>query len=258
MADAPEIDRWALQRTQDVVDEVTAAYETYQFHQAFRTIYEFCVVDLSSFYLDALKDRLYTEAPGAPARRCAQTALYGILNGLVRLVAPMIPMTAEEVWQVMRDVQRMEEPSVHVASWPTRVVPERDPALAERWGTYLRIRDVVMKALEARRAKGEIGSSLEAQVILAVRDPALRHTCEASREALAEACVVSDLKVVADRRPAATGDGAGSVEGLSEVRIERAPGEKCQRCWKHLPSVGHDRLHRTLCARCVKVVAATQ
>ena len=242
----PELDRWALQRTQQVLDKVTQAYEAYQFHQAFQHIYQFCVLDLSAFYLDALKDRLYTEPPRSPTRGCAQTALYAILTGLARVVAPILPMTAEEVWQVMRSLTLVEEPSVHVALWPARMVDRVDHELERRWETFLSIRDRVMKALEEQRTAKVIGSPLDARVTLAVADPELAGLLQQHRETLAEAFVVSDLCVMKT-------DGAAGRQEVG-VAVERAPGAKCQRCWKHLPTVGRDTAHPQLCARCAAVV----
>lgn len=246
---APHIDRWALQRTQQVIQTVTEAYDRSEFHVVFRTIYQYCVLDLSAFYLDALKDRLYTEAKDSPKRRWAQSTLYGILNTLVRLIAPLMSLTADEVWQLMRQAQWVTEPSVHAAAWPTRLVESIDAELDRRWATFLEIRTIVMKALEEQRAQQRIGSPLEAQVILDIRSQELVDLCEGAREELAEAFVVSDVRV-----QRAAHQAVGSVSDHVRVRVERAPGSKCQRCWKHLPSVGGDARHPALCERCVAVV----
>jgi len=254
IASCPEIDRWALQRTQRLLEEVMQAYESYQFHQAFRAIYQFCVLDLSAFYLDALKDRLYTEAPETPKRRCAQTALYGILKTLLRMLAPMLPITTEEVWQLMRNSKLVDEPSVHLASWPTRLIPQVDGELNRRWEMFLSIRDLVMKALEEQRTANVIGSPLEARVTLVVTDERLTHLLEEYRQTLAEAFIISDLCVENTRGIASGLDVKVLVPGLAQVEVERAPGSKCQRCWKYSPAVGTDRQHSQLCERCVAVL----
>ncbi len=254
-ASCPEIDRWALQRLQALRDTVTDAYEHYQFHQVFRAVYQFCVLELSSFYLDVLKDRLYTEAADAPGRRCAQTVLYGILSGLAKILAPVLPATMEDVWQVMRGGNMVDEPSVHLALWPDRFCESADQPLAQRWERFLAIRDAAMKALETKRASGLIGSPLEAEVTLLVTDPSLSRLCEDYREALAEALVVSGVRVMQDGKPGAGVTPAGSVEGLAGIGVERAPGAKCQRCWKYRPSVGAHAKHPQLCDRCVAVVS---
>ena len=240
----PEMDRWAIQRAQQLLDEVTQAYEAYQFHQVVRAVYQFCVVDLSAFYLDALKDRLYTEGADAPRRRCAQSALYGILNALVRALAPILPMTTDEVWQLMRRARWVDEPSVHVAAWPAALVDRADEDLARRWQHFLEVRDQAMKALEEQRSQGLLGSPLEAQVRLSIGDSALRTLCEAHRATLAEAFVVSEVQV--DDHP--------DPDGPIGVGVERAGGTKCQRCWRYQRSVGTNTAHPQLCDRCVGVI----
>ncbi|OGX31827.1 MAG: isoleucine--tRNA ligase [Omnitrophica WOR_2 bacterium RIFCSPHIGHO2_12_FULL_64_13] len=238
----PEMDRWAIQRAQQLLDEIHQAYEAYQFHQVVRAVYQFCVVDLSAFYLDALKDRLYTEAADADRRRCAQSALYGILDALVRALAPILPMTAEEIWQLMRRARWVDEPSVHVAAWPEALLDRADEDLTRRWQQFLEVRDQAMKALEEQRSQGRLGSPLEAQVRLSIGDPALRTLCEAYRETLAEAFVVSEVWV--DNHP----------DGPIGVVVERAGGSKCQRCWRYQRSVGTNAAHPQLCDRCLNVV----
>ncbi len=247
----PELDRWALHRLRTLQQTVTDAYESCQFLEALRAIHQFCVADLSAFYLDALKDRLYTESPSTVSRRCAQSTLYAILNTLVKTLAPMLAATADEVWQEMRSLGWVQEVSVHLALWPGEPAGGLDEAGQRRWATFLAVRDVVMKALEEQRGRGLIGSGLEALVTLVVSDTALRSLCETSREALAEACVVSSVEV---RSGEAALSEAGAVPGLVEVCVERAPGGKCQRCWKHLTSVGSHPAHPTLCARCARAV----
>ncbi len=258
-----EIDRWMLHRTHELLGAVTQAYEGYQFHDVSRAVYQFCVVDLSSFYLDALKDRLYTEAPSASARRCAQTVLYDILLNLVKALAPVLAITTEEVWQLLRQAGWVSEPSVHLARWPEEAGRGLDASAQQRWATFLSLRDVVMKALEEQRARGVIGSPLEAQVTLLVTNPEMHKLCDAYRDTLAEAFVVSGVAVQRDAGPGAAPNarvaarpGAATAfhAGLADVRVERAPGEKCQRCWKHVVSVGRDPAHPQLCERCARVV----
>ena len=254
-----ELDRWALHRTQALLDGVTQAYEAYQFHQASRAIYQFCVLDLSAFYLDALKDRLYTEATGSAKRRCAQTALYAILSILVRVLAPVLAMTSEEVWQQMRALKLVDEPSVHLAEWPTPLIQRMDHDLVARWETFLAVRDVVMKALEERRMDRAIGSPLEAQVTFIATDSQLERLLTEHRQTLAEAFVVSEVCVV-NTKTAHPGDGeaTSAVPGLATVTVERAPGAKCQRCWKYTRTVGTHAEHPQLCARCAAVATGRE
>jgi isoleucyl-tRNA synthetase len=250
----PDMDRWALQRLRGLHETVTAAYESFQFLEVTRAVHQFCVTDLSAFYLDALKDRLYTESPSSALRRCAQSVLYAILGTLVKSLAPILAVTAEEVWRQMRALGWVEEPSVHLASWPAEPPGGLDEALRRRWVPFLAMRDVVMKALEEQRGRGVIGSPLEAQVTLVVQDPALRALCESHREALAEAFVVSAVAVRAEGAGQAAASGEVPGVGRMAVAVEHAPGGKCQRCWKHLTSVGTDAAHPALCGRCARVV----
>ncbi len=248
--DDTELDRWALQRTREMLTAVTAAYEAYQFHEVWRLVYQYCVVDLSSFYLDALKDRLYTEAAASAKRRCAQTVLYAILNRLVRVLAPVLVTTTDDVWQRMREVGWVSELSVHLADWPQNPQAGLDETEQPHWVIFLSLRTAVMKALEEQRGRGIIGSPLEARVTLRVTTPALQRLCEAHRDVLAEAFVVSELAVQFEGM-AATAQTA--VPGLGGVTVERALGSKCERCWR-VTTVGTERAHPTLCARCARVV----
>ncbi|MBI3083077.1 MAG: class I tRNA ligase family protein, partial [Candidatus Omnitrophica bacterium] len=211
------------------------------------------VLDLSAFYLDTLKDRLYTEPASTAKRRCAQSALYDILGTLVKALAPILVVTADEVWQLMRGAGWVSEPSVHLAPWPR--LPDVDAGESEkgRWAAFRSMRDVVMKALEEQRSQGLIGSPLEARVTLLVNDERLRQLCEAHRETLAEAFVVSSVEVRANGAQASSPD--ERLPGLVGVTVERAPGGKCQRCWKHLMSVGSNAAHPHLCERCVRAVS---
>jgi isoleucyl-tRNA synthetase len=200
-----------------------------------------------------MKDRLYTEAAGSPSRRCAQTVMYVILHILVKTLAPILVVTMDEVWQLMRQAGWVAELSVHASAWPSLPAIEGLEQELARWAPILAIRGVVMKAMESQRAAAVIGSPLDAKVTLLIRDPQLFSMASAVSELLAEAFVVSQVSVAqpqGDDRDAST-----EVAGLAAVRVERAPGSKCERCWKHLPSVGKDAKHPGLCDRCVRVVA---
>ncbi len=243
-ADLLEIDRWVLARLEQLIKDVTAAYEAYQFHVALRAIYAFCVVDLSSFYLDVLKDRLYTFAATGCQRRSAQTALCGILFALARLLAPVLSLTAEETWLDVAERWGLE-PSVHVASWPAPTPSRHDSALVARWDQLLSVRESVLKALEDSRMAKVIGNALEARVTIAVHDEALRQLLQHYATELPSLWIVSDVEVAS--RTAAT---------PVEVSVSRAAGRKCQRCWRWVSSVGRDAGHPALCDRCVHVLKA--
>ncbi|MBN1192933.1 MAG: isoleucine--tRNA ligase [Coriobacteriia bacterium] len=236
----PELDRFALVQLADLAERVTASYEDWKFHQVFHAVHGYCVTELSSFYLDVLKDRLYADAPDSSGRRSAQTVLSQVLLTIVRLIAPVLSFTTEEVWQYMPAALRSDVVSVHLAGWPDVEVPAEDAAkLREAYGAVLVVRDAVTKALENARNSGEIGKSQEARLLLGVPDGMRLALEERGEAALSEMFIVSSVVV--------------SPEPVAEVTVtvERACGEKCPRCW-NWRELGSDGL----CARCSEVVGS--
>ncbi len=213
---------------------------------------DFCIVDLSSIYFDVLKDRLYTSAPKSPARRSAQTALWRLGEALVRLLAPVMSFTADEVWGFLPPMPTRSE-SVHLEHFPapgdlTGVLPAGFDvaAIKSDWQTLLAVRDEALKVLEAARAEKRIGSGLEAQLHLAAPD-SIYPVLERYRDQLRYLFIVSD--VVLDKATASNGD-AGLV-----ITINQAPGQKCERCWNYSTQVGEDPNYPTVCERCSAVLA---
>ncbi|MCL6520685.1 MAG: isoleucine--tRNA ligase [Armatimonadetes bacterium] len=233
-----EIDRWALYRLQCLIREVTGAYESYEFHRVYHSVRNFAAVDLSSFYLDVLKDRLYTSSPKSVERRSAQTAFYTILSSMVRIMAPILSHTAEEVWKFMPGEKEI---SVLLEEFP--MVNERyvNEDLARRWEKLLNIRDQVFKAIEEARTAGVIVKPLEAAVNLAA-PPELYDFLVDYVEQLPSIFIVSQVKV------------EQSKDKKLEIQVSPAPGKKCERCWLVVPGVGEHPIHPTLCARCAEVV----
>ena len=240
------LDRWVLGRLARVVDEATDAYDAYEFHRLFRAVYDFCNEDLSACYLDAIKDRLYAEGAQSPARRAAQTALQAILQALVRLIAPVLPFTAEEIWAQLRHAGA-SWPSVHLADWPSVAAWRFSAEEAAAWDALLAARSTILKALETERIAGRIGDPLEAAVAVAVAEPSARAVLERYRQPLEELCVISSLRV-------ASPDGARPSPEPLAVAVAKAPGRKCLRCWRWLPTVGVSAGHPGLCQRCVTLV----
>jgi len=234
-----EIDRWALGQLNKVIRDVTAAYEAFEFYRAYQRIYQFCAVDLSSFYLDVLKDRLYAELPEGPDRRAAQFVLARLHDVLVRLLAPIIPHTAEELWDLLSGEGKSA--SVHLAEWPEADPAWDDPERDGRWTGLKGLRDAALGALEGMRKTKQIGSSQEASLTIHT-DPV--GASRADGDLLAMLCNVSEVVVVGD--PPAPG---GEV-----VTARKAEHAKCVRCWNLRPSVGRDAEHPTLCDRCARVV----
>jgi isoleucyl-tRNA synthetase len=238
--DMEELDRWILARLQGLVRRCTRAFEDYQLHAVYHALHNFCAVDLSSLYLDIRKDCLYTFAPDSRQRRSAQTALYHLLNTIVRLMAPIVCHTAEEVWQSFKG--GLEPDSVQLQEWPAEVEAWDDRSLEEAYERLLDVRDLVTKALEEKRASKQVGTSLEAAVRINV-PPSLAGVVKSRESLLPTFFIVSQVEVV-----------LAGEEGDIRVEVERAAGGKCSRCWNYRTSVGEDASHPELCDRCLPVV----
>ncbi|HWE38665.1 MAG TPA: isoleucine--tRNA ligase [Isosphaeraceae bacterium] len=241
-----ELDRWALGQLNTVIRDVVDAYERFEFYRVYQRVYQFCAVELSSFYLDVLKDRLYAEAPDGPDRRAAQFVLARLHDALTRLLAPIIPHTAEELWDFL-PASPDRPTSVHLAEFPAADPAFDDEAREARWGELLEVRDRVLAALEALRRDKVIGSSQEASVAIRSRDADLVRRLAAQRHMLEMICNVSEVAIDRDATVAEPAD-------RFVVSCAKSTHPKCERCWNHRPSVGRDAEHPTLCDRCARVV----
>jgi isoleucyl-tRNA synthetase len=237
-----EIDRWALAELDLVTERVRRAFEEYEFHVVYHTLYNFSTVTLSARYFDIIKDRLYTAAPRSHQRRSAQTALYRIADALARMLAPILAFTADEIWENLPGASNRLA-SVHLAEFP-EARQGRDTRLLARWNQIFDVRDEVLRALEEARTAKLIGSSLEARVRLAARGDTY-DLLEQYRDQLRYIFIVSQVEVTR------AGDDARPVE----VRIERAAGQKCERCWNYSTRVGDWDRYPTVCERCAAVLA---
>ena len=207
---------------------------------------------MSAFYFDVLKDRLYTYAPNSRGRRAAQTAIWRIGEALVRLLAPIVSFTCDEVWQYLPALPD-RPPSVHLANFPAasdilggRAIPVDDPKQREDWNTLLAVRTDVLKALEeARQSKLIGGANLEAQVTVTAAEPVLS-VLERFQDRLRYLFIVSSVAL----QPAASGNGTGGVS----VQVSKAEGKKCDRCWNYSTHVGEDPVYPTVCERCSAVL----
>jgi isoleucyl-tRNA synthetase len=249
-----EVDRWILDRLARLIDRVTRAYEQYQFHTAFHAIHNFCAVDLSALYLDITKDRLYTSAPTDPARRAAQTVSYEVLSALLRLMAPVLTFTTEEAWRLLPGTHGE---SVHLERFPQVPLGWIDDTLKGEWDRLLEVRREVAKALETVRSQKKIGSGLEAAVWIAAAPEDLPALLRAKRTLLPPLFIVSDVRLF-ERPPAEAllpPTESAEIPGLS-IAVSRAPGRKCERCWRWSPRVGESPEHPTLCDRCLAVITA--
>jgi isoleucyl-tRNA synthetase len=241
-----ELDRWALDRLQRMSERVLRAYEEYEFHPVYHGLHNFCVMDLSSFYLDIIKDRLYVSPKKSLARRSAQTAMNEILESLVRLMAPVLSFTADEVWKVMASTDL--SPSVHADLFLPIKEEYKDADLAERWEHIIQVRKEVTRVLELSRKDKVIGHSLDASVTLGL-SPELMSRLDPYRDQLRAIFIVSSVRLIP------LDELEDGIEGLDikEVRVKVTPSQdtKCERCWVHDPTTGGDGDYPTICNRCL-------
>ena len=241
-----EIDHWALMRLDELVKTCREAYDKFEYHIIYHAIHNFCVIDMSNFYLDVLKDRLYVEAKGSETRRAAQSVMYKILDTITRLVSPILAYTSDEIWQFMPHTADCDARHVVYNSIP-EAVGKYDAEFMARWEKIHEMREDVKKALEIARSEKIIGASLDAKVTL-YADGELYDFAKSVEDMLGTIFMTSEFELV-------KGEGGtfkGDVEGLS-VTAEHASGEKCARCWS-FGKIGVDAEHKSICERCAKVV----
>lgn len=237
-----ELDKWALMRLDALIDKVNEGYDSFDFHIAFHAIHNFCVIDMSNFYLDIIKDRLYCEKEDSELRRAAQTTMYRILSAVARLAAPIISFTAEEIWQYMPHSASDDKESVFLNTMPEKSGIEFSAEFVEKWSFIYAARESANKALEEARNNKVIGKSLEAKIIVKSSDEDYDRYVSLTKQ-LAEALIVSDFTVERS-------------DGETSFEVVRAEGEKCERCWCYSKYVGTNHTHPTLCERCAIVIEA--
>jgi len=249
--DLEPLDKYMLARTRELTEQVLRWYEGFEFHRIYHAVNEFAIADLSAFYLDVLKDRMYTFAPSSKARRSAQTVLWKITETLTRLLAPILSFTADEVWDYLPKVEGREA-SVHLALFPApgEIYPENPAALLEEWKRIFAVRDVVFTSLEAERKQGNIGKGLEASLSIYASSSDFRLLDSLPKAALEEFFNVSeDVEIF----PAVAWEGETAVESAPWVVVHRAceSGTKCERCWRYYKQdVANCGLWEKVCARC--------
>lgn len=246
--DLEDIDKWALSQLHKLTKRVRDAYDDYRFHVVYHSIYGFCVVDMSSFYLDVLKDRLYTFAPDSRKRRSAQTALREILETLIRLLAPILVFTADEAWEYLPGAGREE--SVHLAALPESNPDLIDDELDYNWERILAVRQEVSRALESARSEKMIGGSLEARINLVLPEE-LREIFEAYKEELSAIFIVSQVELGSEGGTEELVARESEAPAGLRVGVYKADGRKCGRCWNFRTEVGADEEHPDLCDRCL-------
>jgi isoleucyl-tRNA synthetase len=242
------IDKWAVNRLDNLIQKVDDAYKSFEFHVIFHAIHNFCVLDMSNFYLDVIKDRLYVEKSNSLSRRSAQTVIFNILDAMTKMIAPILAFTSEEIWSYMPRKAGENTGSVTFNQMSKPSGEHFDETFLARWERIHSIRDDVTKALELARIAKVIGKSLEAKVTLYCSKE-LYEFVKLVEEELATVFIVSSVEL----RLESEGDFKGDVEGLS-VSITHADGKKCERCWVYSETVGECEEHPTLCSRCASIV----
>lgn len=244
-----EIDRWAIMKLNSLIDKVNEAYAAFDFHIVVHSIHNFCVVDMSNFYLDIIKDRLYCTGETSPERRSAQTAMYTVLSAVSRMIAPILSFTAEEIWKYIPHSSADDKESVFLNSMPEKIPISIDESFVEKWTEMYDLRACAAKALELKRAQKFIGASLEAKVTLHTDDEALYNRLDSYKNILPTVLIVSGVDI------AYNNDGEIKCSeqdfgGRLSFTVEKADGGKCERCWSYSTTVGENSEHPTLCARC--------
>lgn len=243
-----EIDRWIMHKFTLCMKETEDAYEKYEFYKVYHSVYNFCVITLSSFYLDVSKDRLYTYGAKSKKRRSAQSSMYEILKNLAIILSPILSHTSEEVWKLLSQ----QEESVLFATFPKVNEANLDYGLAERWERLLNVRDGVLVALEKKRNEGLIGNSLEARVSLFAEGEDLKTLLNTYKDELPSIFIVSQVALLEDNSSLSADVYKHNDELF--IDVQKAKGGKCERCWIYSETVGKNTQHPTLCEKCCKVV----
>jgi isoleucyl-tRNA synthetase len=230
-----EIDRWALAKYADAAEKIVKAYDDYNYPAIFQVANQLITVDLSAFYVDITKDRMYTLGAKSEARRSGQTVMYTIADGLARLLAPVLSVTMDELW---RQLPGPREDSVHMALFPRDLDQWKDDALLERWSKLVDIREQVNLRLEEKRKDKTIAANLSARVVVGG---------EGDTGAL--------LKEYAEFLPTLFGVSDVELSNRDGVTVDRATGTKCERCWRYVPEVSNQANREGLCSRCVEALA---
>ncbi len=237
------LDKWALLKLDELNDRVRDGYDKFDFHQVYHAIHNFCVVDMSNFYFDVLKDRLYTEAADSFERRAAQTTIYIILDAMTKMIAPILAFTSDEIWQYMPHSSKDNQENVLFNDMPSKTGVSLDDDFVALWDRIHETRDVVKKALEVEIKNKVLRSSLEAKVVIKADGEQYDFLKKAEKE-LSGAFIVSQTEIVKEAVPE------------MQVEVKHADGDKCERCWSFSDTVGKNSTHPTLCARCAKVIEA--
>jgi len=245
------IDQWVLHRLSEFIDEITGYYEAFDYHLVYHTLHGFCALDLSSFYLDVIKDRMYASTPDSVLRRSGQTAVWYVLDAMIRLLAPILSFTSDEMWAELRKANFVSETSVHLALWPQAHPEWKNAELSLKFQKLQNVRDEVNKVLEIERREKRIGKSLDAKVNLYLKDGPWADFLQENAKIWPEILIVSQVEVHREDNKQAVA--AEEIQGLN-IEAVAAEGKQCVRCWNYSVEVGSDLEHPELCPRCAVVV----
>lgn len=243
--DMHELDKWILDRTERLIKRITKAYDEYEFHVLYHQLHNFCVVDLSSIYLDIIKDRLYVSSAKSLARRSAQTTIFHIVRAMARFMAPVFCFTSEEIYGSIPDFKGKKD-SVHMEDFPKVTQEHVNDELFVKWEKFLKIRSEVSRALEISRKEGRIGHSLDAKIIIRASQKDME-LLKGFGDQLKYYFIVSNLELSDEKLPDCYR--SEEVTGL-EVKVEKSDGTKCERCWIYSYDIGKEKDHPTVCGRC--------
>ncbi len=256
-SELPELDRWALAKFEELRAKITKAYEKYEFHSIYQGLNYFCGTTMSAFYLDILKDRLYTSGTNSHSRRSAQTVLYQILDGMLRLMNPILCFTATEAWESLHGIAENEpigNESIHFADFPPAATIECDKKMMDKWAKLIKVRSEITKALEIARQEKVIGHPLEAEVLVKAEGE-MAAFIKNEWNTVKEISIISELSVLQDATPeAGIRFESEEIPGFT-MQVQAAPGEKCLRCWLRSTSVGENKEHPEICSRCSEVLS---
>ncbi len=249
LSEISDIDKWAIIKLNELIDKSKAAYEELEFHSIYHAIHKFCIVDMSNFYLDVLKDRLYVYSQESSERRCAQTCIYLIVDALAKLLSPILPFTTQEIWKYMPHIDGDDKENIILNDMPGKIPVNVSDGFMRQWEEIHTIRDELKKALETARKNKVIGSSLDAKVSVYCKGDTYNFLKKLA-DTLKSVLIVSDVEILSE------GEGDTKVDGFVDmtVRVEHADGVKCQRCWSYSDTVGQDSENPELCKRCIEVM----
>ena len=241
--DLNELDKYILYKLNNLIKNINKSYKNYEFYQVFQYVYQFCNIDMSSFYLDIIKDRLYTLLPDDFSRVSSQIVIFKILITLIKILTPILSFTMEEIWNYIKKDNDVESPQL--LNWPKENnLYNKDLLFINKWNKLVKIRNKILKCLEISRKNGVIGNSLEAILKIQVKNKKLYNFLKEERKNILDISIVSEIEILLDL----------GIKKEFVVIVNKSNNNKCDRCWKHLLEVGVNKKYPTLCSRCSNIM----